>query len=289
LTRERTGREPSSGSRPYNPGMRLLPLAVLASVAFAQDEDNPPVWKIVPYEAFEVESRPAAENAEALIDGLTKLDKARGGLTTTSGGGIDFSLTDDPFGRLVRLGPAALPAVLAHLDDKRPTKLVFEGWDGPMGGMFRNTELLVPPDRAAEAKAIRGAFPGAMTDWFGLSDGIDFDAGRLKGHTVTVGDCCFAILGQIVNRPYEAVRYQPSVIVAVCSPTLDPRARRSIRASRRPRARRGAAAIRASCWPSRCWTTSTHAAPARTTSRRVRRRGWRSTFPSRADLSSRAA
>jgi hypothetical protein len=209
--------------------MRLLLLVVLAPVALAQDVDKPPQWKIVPHEAFEVEAGAPAGNVEALIDELTKLDASRGGLTNTSGGGIALSLTDDAFGRLVRLGPAALPALLAHLDDERPTKLVFSDRPEWVYRLFRNHELPVPPNRAAEAKAILGAFPGASIDWCGGE--IEPDAERMKAYTVTVGDCCFAILGQIVNRRYEAVSYQGSPGVAVCSPTLEPRIARAMRAA----------------------------------------------------------
>lgn len=208
--------------------MRLLPLAVLVSVALAQD-DAPPAWKIVPHEAFELEAGAAAEGVEALIDELTKLHASRGGLNSCSGGDTHLTLTDDAFGRLVRLGPAALPALLAHLDDERPTKLVFPDRPEWVYRLVRNRELPVPPNRAAEVKAILDAFPGATTDWSGGE--VDFEAERLKSYTVTVGDCCFAVLGQIVNRRYEAVSFKGSRIVSVCSPTLEPRIVKAMRAA----------------------------------------------------------
>jgi hypothetical protein len=52
---------------------------------------------------------------------------------------------------------------------------------------------------------------------------------RIDGHTVTVGDCCIVILGQIVNRSYEAVRYQPSLMAIVSSPTREPRIAKVLR------------------------------------------------------------
>ena len=57
---------------------------------------------------------------------------------------------------------------------------------------------------------------------------LDLDA-LIPQHAVTVGDCCFAILGQIVNRPYEAVRYQPSLITIVTSPTRDAQIAKAVR------------------------------------------------------------
>jgi hypothetical protein len=47
---------------------------------------------------------------------------------------------------------------------------------------------------------------------------------------VTVGDACFALLGQITNRAYQAVRYQPTMCFVVTSPTRDPRVARAVRA-----------------------------------------------------------
>src|SRR5262249_17206092 len=38
-------------------------------------------------------------------------------------------------------------------------------------------------------------------------------------HTVTVGDLCFVALGQIVNRHFSAVRYQPTACIMINSPT----------------------------------------------------------------------
>jgi len=55
--------------------------------------------------------------------------------------------------------------------------------------------------------------------------------GRPEGneYTVAVGDLCFNIVGDIVNRRYEAVRYQPTAIVIVNSPVLCPDLRDAVR------------------------------------------------------------
>jgi hypothetical protein len=47
-------------------------------------------------------------------------------------------------------------------------------------------------------------------------------------HTVTVGDLCFVAIGQIVNRHFDAVRYQPSGILIVSSPTRSPALREAV-------------------------------------------------------------
>lgn len=51
-----------------------------------------------------------------------------------------------------------------------------------------------------------------------------------RRHTVTVGDLCFVALGQIVNRGFNATRYQPSGGLVVSSPTYSHRLRAVIRA-----------------------------------------------------------
>jgi hypothetical protein len=53
----------------------------------------------------------------------------------------------------------------------------------------------------------------------------------LDEHTVTVGDVCFVAVGQIVGRPYQAVRYIPSGNVVVNSPTATPVLRDLVRAA----------------------------------------------------------
>ncbi len=45
--------------------------------------------------------------------------------------------------------------------------------------------------------------------------GEGFNAG--KRYTLRVGDLCYVALGQIVNRPYTAVRYQPTAIIYATS------------------------------------------------------------------------
>jgi hypothetical protein len=49
-------------------------------------------------------------------------------------------------------------------------------------------------------------------------------------HTVTVGDLCFVALGQIVNRSFSAVRYQPTACIMINSPTNSTRLRLVIKA-----------------------------------------------------------
>ena len=72
---------------------------------------------------------------EELIESLRGIETVHdGGTTCWSGGGVSFDALDDDappaFRELVRLGPAAIPAPLDHLTDKRRTRLGFRTDDG---------------------------------------------------------------------------------------------------------------------------------------------------------------
>jgi ankyrin repeat protein len=96
----------------------------------------------------------------------------------------------DTLRELVRLGAAAVPPLVAHLRDTRPTRLVIKH---PLGG---------------------GTFLGP-----GSGLGLDLDpiGGRRRdpSYTLTVADLCYVALGQIINRDHPVVCYIPSGIVAV--------------------------------------------------------------------------
>lgn len=111
--------------------------------------------------------------------------------------------------KIVARGAAAVPALLEHLSDARKIRME------PLRGM----------------------------EWMGFSDAYDYNArtgekippgdidtpGGKKdypgSHAITVGDMCFVALGQIVNRNYNATRYQPSGGLIVISPTYSRRLR----------------------------------------------------------------
>jgi hypothetical protein len=112
--------------------------------------------------------------------------------------------------KVVEKGVAAVPALLAHIDDARPTRLA------PVKGMEwmrfgneydYNRRLSRPPagvDRRGAGGGSRAA-PGHGPD--------------PEQHVVTVGDLCFVALGQIVNRNFETVRYQASGGMVINSPS----------------------------------------------------------------------
>jgi len=119
---------------------------------------------------------------------------------------------------LVRRGPLALPDLIKHLDDNRPTG------------------IQVGNDESAKSRQI-----GVNTFMFSyFSDEYDHrvrvfytDEQMLRRprnmeknfegrYTVKVGDVCFVLIGQIVNRRLIAVHYEPSGGLVINSPTETP-------------------------------------------------------------------
>jgi ankyrin repeat protein len=156
----------------------------------------------------EVRKQPAApaDEVKALIDKLTELDRQDTGYSGSVTGSAFLPLgrsethmilfgqkphaSSEAMKSLVKLGPKALPALLKHLSDERPTKIVLT-LEGFIGGMFIGQDM--------EKKKEENFFGGE------------------KRYTLMVGDLCYVALGQIVNRSYWAVRYQPTAIIYVTS------------------------------------------------------------------------
>ena len=149
---------------------------------------------------------PAGE-VESLIDRLTQIDQQDVGYSASVSGSAflplgqsqmgmallfqEPSASSDTLKSLVKLGAKAVPALLEHLKDDRPTKITLSH-GGVFGGMFITQD---------EDKAKMQNQPGFAE----------------TKYTIMVGDLCYVAIGQIVNRPYWAVRYQPTAIVFVTS------------------------------------------------------------------------
>lgn len=93
---------------------------------------------------------------------------------------------DRPVLDLIRLGVEAVPALVAHLDDDRPTRIEPQRVDGfsEFLDWNRRSKVDVPfwgekPLSTAEAQSK-----------------------RITQYRLTVGDLCYEVLGQIVNRDY---------------------------------------------------------------------------------------
>lgn len=122
--------------------------------------------------------------------------------------GVPPPQTPPEMRELVRRGVSALPALLHHLDDARPTKLIV-GADAPnFRFMFRYF--------SDEYDRRSPAWPKK------LCDSACTERVFAQPYTVKIGDVCFALIGQIVNRRLAAIRYQPTAGLVINSPVEMP-------------------------------------------------------------------
>jgi len=121
---------------------------------------------------------------------------------------------------LVEIGPDALPFLLEALADKRPTKLKIE----PLQFTCFGSELKGNPLNALERRV--------LSEETAHKDSADDEEEGLIDYpyTLKVADICFVAIGQIVGRPYSAIRYQPSGILIINSPLEKKGLRERVRA-----------------------------------------------------------
>jgi len=170
----------------------------------------------------------------ALIDELVDIDAPAAGLhptlfdTTFLGDGSADRIEGGVFGsqapkrfpqmvELVRRGIDALPTLVEHLNDRRETKLVV----GNGFFMFREFSDEYDPKIRTSSRG------GGIASLSHIGDDRAafrsmFDHSFDGPYTVKVGDVCYALIGQIVNRRFFAVRYQPSAGLVVSSPIESP-------------------------------------------------------------------
>jgi hypothetical protein len=168
-----------------------------------------------------------------LIDDLTQIDSPSPGIdgaavydgfiADSSPGSFQVGIIGVPppnvppqMSELARRGAAALPELIKHLDDKRPTR--FEVGNKPSGRQVGVDAFMFMyfsdeydprvPHWFDQAESKHG--PKPMEEAF---------SGRYK---VKVADVCYVLIGQIVNRRLLAVRYQPSGGLVVNSPIEAP-------------------------------------------------------------------
>jgi len=173
-----------------------------------------------PDSALAADSTPNQTNLSVaqLIDDLVNIDAQAPGLHSTASfrtfiadnspaefaDGVIGSVAPTNFPQmteLVRRGASSLPLLIEHLDDKRPTRLTVGG-DFFMFAFFSDEyDPRTPAPRERRA---------------GLEKKLD---GK---YTVRVGDVCYALIGQIVNRNLLPIRYQPTAGLVVNSPIEAP-------------------------------------------------------------------
>jgi hypothetical protein len=115
--------------------------------------------------------------------------------------------TSTAFRRLVEMGPEALPFLLDSLEDQTLTKLKIK----QRGMWCFSSEISGNPLNRFERRILAEA----------LASDEDDDDEKYLPYSVRVADVCFVVIGQIVGRPYMAVRYQPSLMIVVNSMALD--------------------------------------------------------------------
>ena len=138
---------------------------------------------------------------------------AVGGLTSLSFGAAPAEVPA-PFRRLVELGPRAIPGLLALLSDPRPTGVLLTH-DQAIGTMWHEREVHYDaelPERVALADELR----------ISNRHRSPLHGDSLTRYRLKVGDLCFAALGQIVGRSYEAARHQPTACIVLNSPVANP-------------------------------------------------------------------
>jgi hypothetical protein len=174
--------------------------------------------------------RPASSDSSQktvtqLIDDLTQIESESPGISS-SAIYVGFAAEDTPASawvgapgvarpevppqmrELVRRGPLALPELIKHLDDKRPTKLEFGN---------------LPPGHAYSGKAFGCEYvPRVRSEIQNSGEYCRWAQKTFTTYTVRVGDVCYALIGQIVNRPLKAVRNIPSGFLEVNSPIEAP-------------------------------------------------------------------
>jgi ankyrin repeat protein len=155
----------------------------------------------------EKKAKPPGDEVKALVDRLTEIDRPDIGYSGSVSGSSFLPLgqsethtilfgqkplaSSDALKSLVRLGTRALPTLLKHLSDDRPTKITLTH-PGGIGGMFIEQDEV--PGKKKEPPF-----------------------GGERRYTVMVGDLCYVAIGQIVNRDYSAVSYMPTAMIFVTS------------------------------------------------------------------------
>lgn len=167
--------------------------------------------------------------AERLIDQLVQFGKATTGAHPTAWSSQFMAIDEEPefhggilgsakptvdptMRKLVQMGVAALPSLIAHLSDARETKLVENHGQG-FGGMWFSDEYTPrydDPKRLPKGVDSKG-------DGFGKEEDVPG-----QKYTIKVGDLCFVAIGQIVNRGFSALRYQPTACEVINSPVHTP-------------------------------------------------------------------
>jgi hypothetical protein len=181
--------------------------------------------------AIAVSNEYSNKSITELIDALTQIDSQSPGINSSSiyegfiadntpgsfGGGVlgvPPPKVPSQMSELVRRGPLALPELIKHLDDRRPTKLAVGSDEPPSLSPQVGVNFFMFMYFSDE-------YDPRLPHWFDKTE-LKREPGPMEKHfhgryTVRVGDVCYVLIGQIVNRRLLAVRYQPSAGLVVNS------------------------------------------------------------------------
>ena len=165
---------------------------------------------------------------EKIVDSLVNLGKETAGSESTAWGSQFMAIDEEPrfmggiigsqkptvdpaMKKLVQLGVRALPILIKHLDDKRETKLATKH-DMGFGAMWHSDEY--DPRYSDKARQ-----PKNINSYPMLSHSMDHTIDKFTLH---VGDACYIVIGQIVDRGLSVIRYQPTACIVVNSPIQCP-------------------------------------------------------------------
>lgn len=113
--------------------------------------------------------------------------------------------------QLVAFGADALPFLLMALNDGTHTNLT----------LSHEAVTWVQAKREIPSNPLNTRETGALIAQVGAGDVAEWRHLDEREIVVTIADLCFVAIGQIVNRPYSAIRYQPSGGMIVNSPIRD--------------------------------------------------------------------
>lgn len=169
---------------------------------------------------------------EQLIDDLTQIDSQSTALNSAAiyegfiAGKNQESFEDGVLGvtmpkipaqmrELVRRGPQSLPDIIKHIEDARPTKL-------RVGNDDSATSLHEVGVDVFMFSYFSDEYDPRLPQWRDKPRLRPMEKNFQGQYTIKVGDVCYVLIGQIVNRHLFAVRYQPSAGLVVNSPIEAP-------------------------------------------------------------------
>jgi hypothetical protein len=188
-------------------------VSVLASPAASGDDSNKSVAQLID-DLTEIDSQSPGINSAAIYEGFI----ANNGPGSFQGGvlGVPAPKVPPQMRELVRRGAVALPDLIGHLADSRPTKLEVGNKDGGRQVGMDAFMFMYFSDE----------YDPRLPHWFSDEELTHRPRPMEKDfhgrYIVKVGDVCYVLIGQIVNRRLFAVRYQPSGGLVVNSPIEAP-------------------------------------------------------------------